>query len=328
MRPPIPASTSSTSLSGAAFSNGAHLRTKNQLCQKEVLAENRKGTSYSEGDNKYHYNELVAPVSPVSPALPEFAGRVKNAGSRDGRTDCDVGYNHGTYSTGPKPSGSETKCMKINKNELSDLKNGRRHSDSLTARSKANVDSYQIVNTCSDSDSDIVGTESGRRNKNCENNYLANGGKSVSQTFYESEISPLLERDAKSSISLVKNNSASLIFTKKEFIPVVHRNKSVSKSGLTTDTVQEQRRSLQLNSGLNFSNYSNNNQNNNNNNSNSALQERRKHAKSWYASIYSTLDEVAELDLKVSPCLFYSHVRRGLSIEMANGIGHSLTLFI
>lgn len=244
-------------------------------------------------------------------------------------------------------------CVKFNEHAVSNNKclqtsssnaiSTRRHSDSQTIRT--NVDSFQIVNKFAlnnHSDSHYLnnGVDGGgastttttttavypsdySNSGNCAN-FLVNkkSGSGAGRKFEfqsidhcsdDSEISPLLERDATNSIALTKNNSASLIFTRKEFSPVVHRGKSATTAGaannssggiLTSDHVQQQRRSLQFNSGFNLSNNSNNNNNNNNCNSSAAaavaIQDRRKHAKSWYASIYTTLDEVAELDLKVS----------------------------
>lgn len=139
-------------------------------------------------------------------------------------------------------------------------------------------------------------------------NLLSCPSECQTQADCDSEISPLLERNVHNSIVLAKTNSASLIFTKKEFSPVVHRKKAIDISGFDADNVSQsqhqQRRSLQFHTGFSLSNSGSSDSQTTSvakhTKSGGGGQERRKHVKSWYASIYSTLDEFAELDLKVS----------------------------
>lgn len=277
-------------------------------------------------------------------------GHVKNALRADFDYRVDKNNANGNGCIGN--SADTNYCAKFNETAVSNNKclqnsshasSARRHSDSQTIRT--NVDSFQIVNKFAynnqsdchylngvDGDGASTTTTTAAvcpseylNSTNCAS-FLVNkkSGSGAGRKFElqsidncsDSEVSPLLDCDATNSIALIKNNSASLIFTRKELSPVVHRGKIAATTGatnnssgcvsggiLTSEHVQQQRRSLQFNSGFNLSNNGNNINNNNNCNSSAAaavaIQDRRKHAKSWYASIYTTLDEVAELDLKV-----------------------------
>ena len=108
----------------------------------------------------------------------------------------------------------------------------------------------------------------------------------------DSENAPLLVHDPQRTITLVKNNSASLIFTRKEFNPVVHRTRSVSLSQSDSNvgsTKTKHRHSLHLPGDI-IQRHQHG----------ASHLERRKQVRSWYASIYSTLDEEIEQDLKVN----------------------------
>lgn len=278
MRPPIQptpssssTSTTTTAIPSVAFNNIPHLPSKISFHQIDVHTtdNNQSGTgniiNYSNGDA--YLNNGIVTSSVRTPSTSSInVEHVKNVLFAD--NDCQIVCNPANDNRHNHHSiGNVNRSLKFNENDVSNLKISARHSDSPKTTDRHSSTNLQ--------------------------NYYVNSGQSKSQTFSDSEISPLLERDINSSISLVKNNSASLIFTKKEYSPVVHRNKTIHKSGIhSADTIQEQRRSLQFNTGFNLGNPINSNSN--------GLSERKKHAKSWYASVYSTLDEVAELDHKVS----------------------------
>lgn len=89
------------------------------------------------------------------------------------------------------------------------------------------------------------------------------------------EISPLLIQDQSKSITLIKN-SASLIFTKKDNNPVVHRR----RDGKSTTLREQYRRSLP--------------------NSVNGNLDSRQQTFSWYAPVYSALKEESDQNSRVS----------------------------
>lgn len=261
-----PTTSTTPTISSIAFKNISYLPSKLSLHQIDVHTDSNQSDignaiNYSKTD-AYLNNGIVTSSIRTPSTSGNTVEHVKNVLFVD--NDCQIVCNTTNDNGNNNHSiGTVNRSLKFNENYVSYAKITARHCDS-----PKNNDRHSSTNL---------------------QNYNVNSGQSKSKTFSDSEISPLLERDINSSISLVKNNSASLIFTKKEYSPVVHRNKTANKIGInSTDATQEQRRSLQFNSGYNLSN-----------NNTTGLSERKKHAKSWYASVYSTLDEVAELDLKV-----------------------------
>lgn len=98
---------------------------------------------------------------------------------------------------------------------------------------------------------------------------------------------PLLSKnDQQNPITLVKN-SASLIFTRKDISPIVHRRRDPQSV-----SAREHRRSLQLNSNSDSASCTQNNS------------ERKQQAYSWYAPLYTTLEEEIEQESRVSKFFF------------------------
>lgn len=246
MRPPI---------SSTTINDGAPSLRKQQYIQKEVLAQNRNQTilnsesddflcfkSQSERVIKLKRSESICEHKPIDVV-------VKN--DDDGRIVNDSCIEQNSYNFS-NFDGVESRLTK---------ENG-------SCRNEPNIDLYN--NHLSDLKS-AHGESPNFKLLNKDNNL-----RDINRA--NSEISPLLIQDQSKSITLIKN-SASLIFTKKDNNPVVHRRRDGKNTGRTI--LREQyRRSLP--------------------NSVNGNLDGRQQTFSWYAPVYSALEEESDQNSRVS----------------------------
>lgn len=235
MRPPISSS--------AAINDGAPSLRKQQYIQKEVLAQNRNQTILnSESDDFLCFKSQSERVIDLkrSESICEnkpIASVVQNDDNSKIVNDSSGERNSYNFA-----------CFNVYESRVSNEHN-------VSSRNEPNIDSYN--NHISDLKS-AYGEQ--------PNFKVFNQNNSRDINRINSETSPLLIHDQSKSITLIKN-SASLIFTKKENNPVVHRR----RDGKTTTTREQFRRSLPNNVNGNL--------------------DTRQQTFSWYAPVYSALQE-------------------------------------
>lgn len=242
MRPPI---------SSTTINDGAPSLRKHQYIQKEVLAQNQKQTILnSESDDFLCFKSQSERVIKLkrSESICEnkpIDSVVKN--DDEGKivtNNCIEQYNfncfNGDESCVIKENGRNEPNIDLHNNQKSDLKS---------------VNGEQPNFKVLDKDNNL-------RDINRVN----------------SEISPLLIQDQSKSITLIKN-SASLIFTKKDNNPIVHRRRDGKSNGRTILS-EQYRRSLPNSVNGNFDN--------------------RQQTFSWYAPVYSALEEESDHNSRVS----------------------------
>lgn len=247
MRPPV----SSTTIND----DGAPSLRKHQYIQKEVLAQNRNQTilnsesddflcckSQSERIINLKRSESICENKPIASVVKnddddDDDGRIVN-----NRCIEQTSYNFVNFNA------DESRVTKEND----------------SSRNEPNIDLYN--NHLSDLKS-AYGEQPNFKILNQDNNRDINR--------VNSEASPLLIQDQSKSITLIKN-SASLIFTKKDNNPVVHRR----REGKSTTLRDQYRRSLP--------------------NSVNGNLDSRQQTFSWYAPVYSALKEESDQNSRVS----------------------------
>lgn len=249
MRPPIPSS--------ATINDGAPSLRKHQYIQKEVLAHNRNQTILnSESDDFLCFKSQSERVIDLkrSESICENKPIIASEIGNDDRNDDDIVNNS------IEQSSYNFACFNVHDRRMT------QGNDSRCNEPNFNIDSYN--NHISDLKS-ANGEQPNFKIFNQDNNRDLNR--------INSETSPLLIHDQSKSITLIKN-SASLIFTKKDNNPVVHRRRD-GKS--TTIRDQNNRRSLP-------------------NSVNSNLDNCKQPTFSWYAPVYSALEEETGQNSRVS----------------------------
>lgn len=240
MRPPITSTT---------INDGAPSLRKHQYIQKEVLAQNRNQTILnSESDDFLCFKSQSERVINLkrSESICEnkpIASVVKNDDDDDGRIVNNSCIEQNSYNFA---------YFNVDESRVT------RENDS--SRNEPNIDLHN--NHISDLKS-AYGEQPNFKILNRDNRLV------------NSETSPLLIQDQSKSITLIKN-SASLIFTKKDNNPVVHRRRDDKST-----TLREQyRRSLP--------------------NSVNGNLDSRQQTFSWYAPVYSALKEESDQTSRVS----------------------------
>ncbi|XP_037036006.1 uncharacterized protein LOC119074128 [Bradysia coprophila] len=235
MRPPISSS--------ATINDGAPSLRKHQYIQKEVLAQNRNQTIFnSESDDFLCFKSQSERVIDIkrSESICEnkpIASVVQNDDNSKIVNDSSGERNSYNFA-----------CFNVYESRVSNENN-------VSSRNEPIVDSYN--NHISDLKS-AYGEQ--------PNFKVFNQNSSRDINRINSETSPLLIHDQSKSITLIKN-SASLIFTKKENNPVVHRR----RDGKISTSREQYRRSLP--------------------NSVNGNLDSRQQTFSWYAPVYSALQE-------------------------------------
>ncbi len=249
MRPPISSS--------AAINDGAPSLRKHQYIQKEVLAQNRNQTIFnSESDDFLCFKSQSERVINLkrSESICENKPIASVVKDDDDDDDGDSFVNYSSV----KPNSYNFACFNIHENRLTN--------ENVSSRNEPKID------TCNNHISDLksaYGEQPNFKILNQDNNRDRN-------RINNSETSPLLIQDQSKSITLIKN-SASLIFTKKDNNPVVHRRRDDGKSYAVRD---QYRRSLPNSVNGNF--------------------DSRQQTFSWYAPVYSALQEESGQNSRVS----------------------------
>lgn len=256
MRPPIPSS--------ATRNDGAPSLRKHQHIQKEVLAQNRKQTILnSESDDFLCFKSQSERVINIkrSESICENSKPIASVIGTNDVYDVDNDVDGVIVN-----SNSSVQQSSFNLASFNVLENRVTTERNECSRNEPNIDSfYNHISDLTSANGEQPNFKIFSKDNNRDTNRISS-----------SETSPLLIQDQSKSITLIKN-SASLIFTKKDNNPVVHRR----RDGTNTSNARDQnRRSLPNSVNGNWEN--------------------RQSTFSWYAPVYSALQEESGQNSRVS----------------------------